>query len=135
MEIRSSVPKTLSCKRFFPSFIVQMKENIYLCRKRNVEMALNLNDCKEKLKEFRNTYGVLMGINRIGIFGSVARGENTDSSDIDIVVDVVHPSFRTMTEMRTLLQSLFGQDVDLVRYRQSLRPRFKQNIDKEAVYV
>lgn len=98
-------------------------------------MALNLNDCKEKLKEFRSTYGVLMGINRIGIFGSVARGENTDSSDIDIVVDVAHPSFRTMTEMRSLLQSLFGQDVDLVRYRQSLRPRFKQNIDKETVYV
>ncbi len=82
-------------------------------------MALNLNGCKKKLKEFRKVYGTSLGINRIGIFGSVARGENTDDSDIDIVVE----------------QAFFEQDVDLVRYRQSLRPLLKQNIDKEAVYV
>ena len=56
-------------------------------------MALNLNGCKKKLKEFRKVYGTSLGINRIGIFGSVARGENTDDSDIDIVVDVTNRSF------------------------------------------
>ena len=98
-------------------------------------MALNLNGCKKKLKEFRKVYGTSLGINRIGIFGSVARGENTDDSDIDIVVDVTNPSFAVMSKMRSLLQAFFDQDVDLVRYRQSLRPMLKQNIDKEAVYV
>ena len=44
-------------------------------------------------------YGVSLGINRIGIFGSVARGENTDNSDIDIVVDVSNPSFAVMSKM------------------------------------
>lgn len=62
-------------------------------------MALNLNGCKKKLKEFRKVYGTSLGINRIGIFGSVARGENTDDSDIDIVVDVTNPSFAVMSKM------------------------------------
>lgn len=98
-------------------------------------MALNLNVCKKKLKGFRKVYGASLGINRIGIFGSVARGENTDDSDIDIVVDVSNPSFAVMSKIRSLLQSLFDQKVDLVRYRNSLRPLLKQNIDREAVYV
>ena len=62
-------------------------------------MALNLNGCMKKLKEFHKVYGVSLGINRIGIFGSVARGENTDNSDIDIVVDVSNPSFAVMSKM------------------------------------
>ncbi len=89
----------------------------------------------KKRKEFHKMYGVSLGINRIGIFGSVARGENTDNSDIDIVVDASNPSFAVMSKMRSLLQAIFEQEVDLVRYRQSLRPLLKQNIDKEAVYV
>jgi hypothetical protein len=98
-------------------------------------MALSLNVCKKRLKGFRKVYGASLGINRIGIFGSVARGENTDDSDIDIVVDVSNPSFAVMSKIRSLLQSLFDQDVDLVRYRNSLRPLLKQNIDREAIYV
>ena len=108
---------------------------MYLCGINTTNMALNLNGCKKKLKEFRKIYGASLGINRIGIFGSVARGENTEGSDIDIVVDVANPSFAVMSKMRMLLQSLFDQDVDLVRYRNSLRPLLKQNIDREAVYV
>ena len=108
---------------------------LYLCGINITKMALNLKSCKKKLKEFRKVYGTSLGINRIGIFGSVARGENTAGSDIDIVVDVANPSFAVMSKMRMLLQSLFDQDVDLVRYRNSLRPLLKQNIDREAVYV
>ena len=98
-------------------------------------MAITLNECKTKLGTYRNTHGAEMGINRIGIFGSVAREENTESSDIDIVVDISNPTYRLMAELRSQLQSLFGCNVDLVRYRKSLRPLFRQNIDKEAVYV
>lgn len=98
-------------------------------------MALNLKESKKKLGDFYLKHGASLGINRIGIFGSVARGENTDSSDIDIVVDVAHPSLTGMSEIRNRLEILFGCNVDLVRYRQSLRPLLRQNIDREAVYV
>ena len=53
---------------------------------------LQLEECKQKLKDFKQTFDQRFGIINIGIFGSVARQENTEDSDIDIVVEVEKPS-------------------------------------------
>ena len=53
---------------------------------------LVLQDCISKLSEFKQTFGNQFGITRLGIFGSVARQENTEDSDIDIVVEVEKPT-------------------------------------------
>ena len=94
-----------------------------------------LKECKSKLSEFKSQFGDKFGIIRLGIFGSVAREENTENSDIDIVVEVKKPSLTIMYELEQSLKALFGCDVDLVRYRQSLRPLFKSNIQKDVVFV
>lgn len=94
-----------------------------------------LKDCKSKLAEFKSQFGDKFGIIRLGIFGSVAREENNENSDIDIVVEVEKPSLRIMYELEQSLKALFSCDVDLVRYRQSLRPLFKSNIQKDVVFV
>ena len=88
-----------------------------------------------KLAEFKSQFGDKFGIIRLGIFGSVAREENNENSDIDIVVEVKKPSLTIMYELEQSLKALFGCDVDLVRYRQSLRPLFKSNIQKDVVFV
>ena len=75
------------------------------------------------------------GILRLGIFGSVARKENTEDSDIDIVVEIEKPSLSGMYELRESLKSLLSSEVDLVRYRNSLRPLFKSNIQRDVIYV
>ena len=94
-----------------------------------------LKECKSKLAEFKSQFGEKFGIIRLGIFGSVAREENNENSDIDIVVEVKKPSLTIMYELEQSLKALFGCDVDLVRYRQSLRPLFKSNIQKDVVFV
>ncbi len=94
-----------------------------------------LKECKLKLAEFKSQFGDKFGIIRLGIFGSVAREENNENSDIDIVVEVKKPSLTIMYELEQSLKALFGCDVDLVRYRQSLRPLFKSNIQKDVVFV
>ena len=94
-----------------------------------------LKECKSKLAEFKSQFGDKFGIIRLGIFGSVAREENNEDSDIDIVVEVKKPSLTIMYELEQSLKALFGCDVDLVRYRQSLRPLFKSNIQKDVVFV
>lgn len=94
-----------------------------------------LKECKSKLSEFKSQFGDKFGIIRLGIFGSVAREENNEDSDIDIVVEVKKPSLTIMYELEQSLKALFGCDVDLVRYRQSLRPLFKSNIQKDVVFV
>lgn len=57
------------------------------------------------------------GILHAGVFGSVARGEDTPSSDVDILVEIDYASsFSTMDlmEIEEQLASLFGRRVDVV---------------------
>lgn len=96
---------------------------------------LQLEECKQKLKGFKQTFGQRFGIINIGIFGSVARQENTEDSDIDIVVEVEKPSLSLMYELKEALKALFGCNVDLVRFRNSLRPLLKDSILNDTVYV
>ncbi len=96
---------------------------------------LILQDCVNKLAEFKRTSGSKFGILKLGIFGSVARKENTEGSDIDIVVEVKQPTLSLMYELKEALKALFGCEVDLVRFRETLRPLFKANIQKDVIYV
>ncbi len=96
---------------------------------------LQLEECKRKLSNFKQVFGQKFGITTIGIFGSVARQENNADSDIDIVVEVEKPSLSIMYELKENLKRLFGCEVDLVHFRQSLRPLLKHNIQNEAIYV
>ena len=96
---------------------------------------LVLQDCIEKLRDFKESFASKYGITRLGIFGSVARNENTEDSDIDIVVEVKMVSLQLMYELREALKQLFQCEVDLVRYRDSLRPLFKSNILHDVIYV
>ena len=96
---------------------------------------LELQDCINKLAEFKSTFAQKYGITKLGIFGSVARKENTADSDIDIVVEVQEPSLLLMYELKEALKQIFDCEVNLVRFRDSLRPLFKTNIQKDAIYV
>ncbi len=96
---------------------------------------LQLEECKRRLSDFKCAFGSKFGIIRIGIFGSVARQDNTEESDIDIVVEMKKPTLSIMYELKENLKGVFGCEVDLVHFRNSLRPLLKQSIQNEAVYV
>ena len=96
---------------------------------------LELQDCIEKLVDFKSKFAQKYGITKLGIFGSVARKENIENSDIDIVVEVQEPSLLLMYELKEALKQIFDCEVNLVRFRDSLRPLFKTNIQKDAIYV
>ena len=98
-------------------------------------IMLELQDCVNKLSSFKRAFAQKFGITKLGIFGSVARKENTENSDIDIVVEVKKPSLQLMYELKEALKQLFKCEVDLVRFRDSLRPLLKSNIERDAIYV
>lgn len=79
--------------------------------------------------------GAKFGIKKIGIFGSVARKENTESSDLDVVVDIEKPSLVLMYDLRETLNQYFGCKVDVVRMRNSLSTALKNNIERDTIYV
>ena len=92
-------------------------------------------ESKKILSEFKKEFGPQLGIKELGIFGSVARGEYTKESDLDIFVSLEKVEPFIIFDLRELLESLCNCKVDLVRLRDSLRPALKNNILKEGIYV
>ena len=66
------------------------------------------------------------------VFGSVARGEQHDDSDIDILVQFVCPlSLLTMVRFERELSALFGRKVDLVT-EQAISPYIRESVLSSA---
>ena len=72
---------------------------------------------------------------RIGIFGSAARGEMMDNSDIDIVVQLRQQDLFHLIGIKQDLEESFNLPVDIVSYRDNMNASLKKRIDREAVYV
>lgn len=89
----------------------------------------------ELLRLFKAQSAAKYGLKRIGIFGSVARGEQTDQSDVDICYECEPPSLLTLEHIQSELEELLGCSVDLVRMREHMNSRLKQRILKESIYV
>lgn len=74
------------------------------------------------------------GVRRLGLFGSIARGENTPSSDLDFLVEFDAKSFDAYMDLKEFLENLFGCPVDLVLV-DALKPRLRENILRETVHA
>lgn len=79
-------------------------------------------------EEIRREYGVV----EIGVFGSYVRGENTESSDIDILVSFDNPpGFFKFLELEERLSEWLGTTVDLVT-KKALKPHIGSQILQEV---
>jgi len=74
-------------------------------------------------------------LSKIGIFGSFARNNETDKSDIDIVVELLKPDLFILGNIKTDLELEFGKNVDIVRLRENMNQFLKYRIQREAIYV
>ena len=78
-----------------------------------------------------------LGIKEIGLFGSYARGEQSESSDIDILIDFEpdKENFDNYMALYEILENLFkGEKVEIVT-KNGLSPYIGPNILNEVVYV
>jgi len=75
------------------------------------------------------------GVARIGIFGSIARDEASEESDVDIVYKMSRPNLFTVVHLKKKLENILHCSVDLVRYREKMNPLLKKRIEKDGVYV
>ena len=88
-----------------------------------------------ELKSFKERHGDEYGLRSLGIFGSFARGEAGDESDVDIVFETNAPNLFRTARMRQELEQLLARHVDVVRLREDMNPRLKKRILQEARYV
>ncbi len=87
------------------------------------------------LAEYKKNHQAEYGIKRLGLFGSTARGSETDQSDIDIVVELAKQDLFLIIGIKQELEEKLGSKVDIVSYREMMNPFLKRRIDQEAVYA
>lgn len=76
-----------------------------------------------------------MDVQRLAVFGSVARDEATEQSDVDILVAFAHSTtFDKYMKLLFFLEDLVGRPVDLVT-EQAIRTQLKPTIERDAIYV
>lgn len=74
-------------------------------------------------------------VERLSLFGSVARDEARDNSDVDLLVEFSRPiGLFQFIELQQWLESLLGCKVDLGTPR-SLKPSIKEEVLQEAIRV
>ncbi len=90
-----------------------------------------LKALRERAPELRS-----LGVRRIGLYGSFARGESRETSDIDLLVEFSpgQKTFDRYMELCFLLEGLFPRPVDIVTL-EGLSPHLGPRILKEAIYV
>ncbi|KMM35239.1 nucleotidyltransferase domain-containing protein [Parabacteroides goldsteinii] len=87
------------------------------------------------LRDYMANNASKYSITRMGIFGSVARGEQTEDSDVDVYLETSKPSMFALVHIKEDLQTLFGCNVDIVRLRERMDTLLKNRIEKEGIYV
>lgn len=90
-----------------------------------------LSILKANKREFERRYGVT----DIGIFGSVARGNAGQESDVDILVRMREPNLYYLVHIKDTLEIALHRHVDIIHYRERMNPFLKKRIDRDAVYV
>ncbi|MCB1192139.1 MAG: nucleotidyltransferase domain-containing protein [Leptospiraceae bacterium] len=89
------------------------------------------------LREILNTKKEEFFIEKIGIFGSFARGEARDNSDIDVIVEFlpeIKNIFKVKNELREMIEDKFGRKVDIAN-AETIKTAVKELILKETIYV
>ena len=89
----------------------------------------------QQLRQFKQQYSLEYGIECIGIFGSVARGEQSENSDIDIYYEGKSLGLKSLVEFPMLLEKFLGTPVDVVRKHDNLRPSFEKRIMQDIIYA
>lgn len=96
---------------------------------------MNKKEVLEKLKLFKEQNSEKYNIEAIGIFGSFARGDNSDNSDIDICIKTKVADMFLLVHIKDELKKVFSKNIDIVRVREKMNPFLKNRINKDAIYV
>ena len=94
-----------------------------------------LAEIKESLSQYKSIMREKYKVRELGIFGSYVRGEQHYDSDVDVLIDYLEaPELIERLELENELSDLLGMRVDVVS-KNALKPRFRERILSEVVYV
>ena len=106
-----------------------MNNDSHTANQPKVELYLHL------LRKNKDDYAARYGVTRMGIFGSVARGEQTEKSDVDICIEAPPMGLFLLSGFCLTLEELLGTTVDIVRMHKNMNNKFRNRIEREIIYV
>lgn len=86
-----------------------------------------LQSCTDEIRQ-------RFGVHSLRLFGSVARGENTAKSDVDVCVDM-EPKLYKLIELGMYLEEQLGCKVDVVRMNRNMNLMLKGEIERDGIIV
>ena len=89
-----------------------------------------------RLTKAAPTIRTQFGVQRIGIFGSFARGEQTKKSDVDVLVEFLpdRETYHNFMDLADYLEDLCRRKVDLLSEKW-ISPLLKPYIDKDVIWI
>jgi predicted nucleotidyltransferase len=94
----------------------------------------SLADIKATLKNNKQRLTEKYGLSLLAVFGSYGRGQQTENSDVDILVDFQKPVGIEFIDLANELEKLLKLKVDLVS-KNGVRPQYMKQIEQELSYV
>ena len=87
------------------------------------------------LREFKRDHGEEYGILEIGVFGSVARDEAGEDSDVDICIKTRTPNPFALVHIKEEIEKRVKRRVEIIRVREKMNPFLRERIERECHYV
>jgi uncharacterized protein len=96
---------------------------------------MNRQTILERLKDEAPALRLQFGVDTLGVFGSVAGGDDHQQSDLDILVTFDgRPDFDRFMGLKLCLEDLFGRPVDLGT-PDTLRPEMRPDVERDLIHV
>ena len=96
---------------------------------------MSRKECIDLLKTCSNTLRSEYGIISLRLFGSTARDEQKECSDVDVFVETLTPNPFLLMEAKEFLEKSTGRSVDIIRNHRNLNPRLKKRIERDGINV
>ena len=96
----------------------------------------SLEEIKEILQRHKEEIREKYKVEIIGIFGSYARGEEEETSDVDILVEFIEPIGLKFFELWDYLENILGIEVDLLTLNAlQQKSLLWESVKKDLIYV
>ena len=95
---------------------------------------MNKDDILKKLTKNKTYIEQNFEVDKIGLFGSYVKNQQTDESDIDIYVEFKHKTFDNIAGLWNYLEELYHKKIDLFHKHKNNNSVILSNIQKDVIY-
>ncbi len=96
---------------------------------------MDRNNCIMLLKKNKTILKDKYGITSLYLFGSTARGDQTEKSDINLFVETQTANPFLLQDAKEFLEEEIGTTVDIIRDHENLNPRLRKRILKDGITI